>query len=152
MYDCICNDLVKLEDEPPLDISRIIAIDGNNSLKRMRPANSRQATNTHTLKNSQYFLPRSEVDRFEHEVKGRQKKGPAVGSNPEDASDVDDDDLGFDVEERDDAADGTSTGTGNGDGEEGYKLVFDFVRPEKMRSVLHAGTTGAYKRRKIGCA
>ena len=109
----------KLEDEPELEISRIICLDGNNSLKRMRPANDRQAASTRTLDDTQYFLSRNDVDRFSKEVKGRQRKGPAVRSGDEDASEQSDDDLDLDLdldlEPEGDPTDGATSETGSGD-------------------------------------
>ena len=52
------------------------AIDGNNSLKRMRLAADRVAADDRVLTDSDYFLSQEYVDRFAHEV--RRRRGPAV--------------------------------------------------------------------------
>lgn len=59
----------QLEDEPPLEFSRLYAFDGNNSLKRMLTLGERCAANTRVLTDSDYFLPRKFVNKFSNEVK-----------------------------------------------------------------------------------
>ena len=76
-----------------------MCLDGNNSLKRMKPVHNREAVDKRILADMKYFIPRTEVDRFAHEVKGRRKKGPEVRSRDDamDAADVDEtDDAGND--------------------------------------------------------
>lgn len=80
---------VQLEGEEELTFSRLYAIDGNNSLKRMRLPGDRVAADTCVLSDSDYFLPQEYVDRFAHEVRGH--RGPALRERKgdSDASDVD---------------------------------------------------------------
>ena len=49
---------------------RMIVMDGNNSLKRLASVGGRQVGDARTF-NSDYILPRSFVNQFAHEVKGR---------------------------------------------------------------------------------
>lgn len=58
-----CN--YKLEGEPRLPASRILAMDGNNSLKRVAGA----GVADDRVFSSDYFLSREEVDQFKDEVK-----------------------------------------------------------------------------------
>ncbi|KAI0684178.1 hypothetical protein BC835DRAFT_1409208 [Cytidiella melzeri] len=67
-----------LENEPPLRFSRLYAMDGNNSLKRMATTADRTAADTRVLDDSTYFLSRQFVDSYAKEVQGRDVKGPAV--------------------------------------------------------------------------
>ncbi|KAG6819116.1 hypothetical protein H0H93_015313 [Arthromyces matolae] len=62
-------DLYKLEDEPPLSFSRMFAIDGNNSLKRVRLSGDRQVGDLRTFKDSDYYLDVDFVEKFANEVK-----------------------------------------------------------------------------------
>ncbi|KAI0083766.1 hypothetical protein BDY19DRAFT_998324 [Irpex rosettiformis] len=64
-----CN--YKLKGEQPLIPSRLLAMDGNNSAKRVASAGMVDFSQFH----SDYFLPREEVDRFKDEVKGRKRTG-----------------------------------------------------------------------------
>ncbi|KAI0683926.1 hypothetical protein BC835DRAFT_1294591 [Cytidiella melzeri] len=56
-----------LDDEPPLTFSRLYAMDGNNSLKRMATTTDRTAADTRVLDDSTYFLSRQFVDQFAKE-------------------------------------------------------------------------------------
>ena len=67
---------MQLEDEPPLELSRLMAMDGNNSLKRMLPVDNREAADARVL-DSEYFLPKEFVDRYANEVKSV-RRGPQV--------------------------------------------------------------------------
>ncbi|KAG6895202.1 hypothetical protein C0992_002602 [Termitomyces sp. T32_za158] len=51
-----------LEDEPPLRFSRMFAMDGNNSLKRVG--------DLRTFEDSHFYLSNNYVNKFAHEVKG----------------------------------------------------------------------------------
>ncbi|KAI0343135.1 hypothetical protein BDW22DRAFT_1329220 [Trametopsis cervina] len=77
----------ELEDEPPLRFGRLIAMDGNNSLKRMATATHRTAADTRSLEDSDYFIPSSFVNRFANEVHGKISKGPTVKHNRLDSDD-----------------------------------------------------------------
>ncbi|KAI9063698.1 hypothetical protein FKP32DRAFT_1676382 [Trametes sanguinea] len=90
-----------LNDEKPPHFSRLICMDGNNSLKRLATTGKRSTGDTRTFE-SDYFLPRDFVDRYAHEVKSRQKQPHANVPRRGDRSDDDDDDES----ETDDAADG----------------------------------------------
>lgn len=68
------------------------AIDGNNSLKRIRTAADRQTADTRTLEDSDYFLSSQFVDKFAHEVKSR--KGPQVRTSDSDDDESDAEDTG----------------------------------------------------------
>ena len=54
-----------------MKFSRLWAHDGNNSLKRMLPVGGRIAADTRLFTDSDYFLPRSFVDRYANEVTSR---------------------------------------------------------------------------------
>ena len=62
----------KLEDEPELEFSMFIAMDGNNSLRRLGPAfhNTTARIDSRSLESDRWLTPQ-EVNRFAHEVKGR---------------------------------------------------------------------------------
>ncbi|KAL7283898.1 hypothetical protein ACG7TL_001170 [Trametes sanguinea] len=86
-----------LSDETPSRFSRLICMDGNNSLKRLATMGKRTTGDTRTF-DSDYFLPRDFVDRFAHEVKSRQKQPKvdvprrgAAGAQSDD--EVDDEDI-----------------------------------------------------------
>ena len=49
----------------------MLCFDGNNSLKRLASTEEKREGDTREYE-SDYYLPRSEVDRYAHEVKGRQ--------------------------------------------------------------------------------
>lgn len=51
--------------------SRLWAHDGNNSLKRVLPFGDRKAADVRVFQGSDYFLPRSFVDKFANEVKAK---------------------------------------------------------------------------------
>lgn len=61
------------------------AIDGNNSLKRIRTSDNVQVADSRNLNDSDYFISQDFVDRFANEVKAR--KGPPVQHNVDDESD-----------------------------------------------------------------
>ena len=67
----------------------MLVMDGNNSLKRLAPRESRNAADLRKFEND-YFLPRAFVDQFAGEVKTRQPQSkPNLVSN--DSSDSEDD-------------------------------------------------------------
>ncbi|KAF7791531.1 hypothetical protein EIP86_002547 [Pleurotus ostreatoroseus] len=85
----------KLENEPELEISRIVCMDGNNSLKRMKVDQNRKVGDSRVMEDCDYFLSPEYVDRFANEVRGKSMKGPAVpveesSSNIEEAQNSDD--------------------------------------------------------------
>ncbi|TFK79319.1 hypothetical protein K466DRAFT_505734 [Polyporus arcularius HHB13444] len=59
-------------EEPPL-YSRMVCIDGNNSLKRLATSEGRNTGDTRSF-DSDYILPREFVDQFANEVKARQRQ------------------------------------------------------------------------------
>ncbi|KAG6896570.1 hypothetical protein C0992_007383 [Termitomyces sp. T32_za158] len=61
-----------LEDEPPLQFSRMFVLDGNNSLKRVGLPGDRQVGDLRTFEESDYYLSNEFVDRFANEVKKHQ--------------------------------------------------------------------------------
>ncbi|CDO74426.1 hypothetical protein BN946_scf184764.g2 [Trametes cinnabarina] len=68
----------QLEGESPATFSRIVVMDGNNSLKRMAPSGTRKIGDARVFDESDYFLPTEYVEQFAHEVRGRQ-----LGERPE---------------------------------------------------------------------
>ncbi|KAI9060960.1 hypothetical protein FKP32DRAFT_1678555 [Trametes sanguinea] len=87
-----------LHDEKPPHFSRLICMDGNNSLKRLATTGKRSTGDTRSF-DSDYYLPREFVDRYAHEVKARQKqphanvprRGDRSDDEGDDESDADDD-------------------------------------------------------------
>ncbi|KAH9885847.1 hypothetical protein C8Q73DRAFT_620026, partial [Cubamyces lactineus] len=73
----------QLADEPPLLYTRLFAMDGNNSLKRLAPLGGRRAGDSRVFRDSDYFLPAAFVNTFAGEVRAKPK--------PEDDDDDDDD-------------------------------------------------------------
>ncbi|KAI0681926.1 hypothetical protein BC835DRAFT_1311737, partial [Cytidiella melzeri] len=82
-----CRACYLQEDEPPLHFGRLIAMDGNNSLKRIATTAHRTAADTRTLDDSNYFVPLAFVDCYANEVRGKASKGPAVKRKNEDSDD-----------------------------------------------------------------
>lgn len=79
-------------------------MDGNNSLKRLAPLGGRRAGDERVYEGSDYFLPRSFVDKYANEVRSR----PAGDAVVLDDDDNDDDDKG-----------GPGLGIGKSDGRSG---------------------------------
>lgn len=73
----------QLEDEAPLVFKRLIAMDGNNSLKRMR---RNGLTDTRTFDDSDIYLPSDYVNLYANEVKSRtppqQPTAPSAVADP----------------------------------------------------------------------
>ena len=61
----------KLHDEPELKYRRLLCMDGNDSLKRIRTIGQRHTADIRVFSKSDYFIPREEVDKFANEVRGR---------------------------------------------------------------------------------
>ncbi|KAG6835632.1 hypothetical protein H0H93_016343, partial [Arthromyces matolae] len=68
----------ELEGEPHLSFSRMFAIDGNNSLKRVRLSGDRQVGDLRTFEDSDYYLDVAFVEKFANEVK--KLTGTAINS------------------------------------------------------------------------
>lgn len=106
-----CN--YRLEDEPPLQFSKLIAIDGNNSLRRVDPTvtkdfNVLQDSRTRT---SDIWLSPDEVNRFKDEVKSRGTAAPSRNQPEQEDTEVDVDvNCAIDGEVRD-VTDGSPTVT-----------------------------------------
>ncbi|KAG6809418.1 hypothetical protein H0H92_000329 [Tricholoma furcatifolium] len=66
----------KIQGEPELRYERMIVLDGNNSLKRIKAIGNRQISDKRTFE-SDYFLPAEFVDQYANEVKAR----PAAPAN-----------------------------------------------------------------------
>lgn len=99
--------LLQLQDEPPLRFSRLICMDGNNSLKRMKTVGGRTRADTRTLEDSDYFLPATYVDQYMHEVRGKKVSGPQIGMEDRDEEDSDhEDELDGEDEGEGDPTDG----------------------------------------------
>ncbi len=102
MITFIC---VQLINEPPLERGRQYALDGNNSLKRLRQHGNRNVGDRRIFNESDYYLSAEYVKNFAHEVKAR--KAP----NDEDDQ-VEPADSAVDaslVEQEGDPTDGTET-------------------------------------------
>ncbi|KAG6819075.1 hypothetical protein H0H93_015744, partial [Arthromyces matolae] len=78
-----CN--YELQDEPSLIYRHMIAIDGNNSLKRIKGISNRQTGDGRCFEDSDYFLSHDFINRFADEVKASPQP-----ENPFDADEVDD--------------------------------------------------------------
>ncbi|KAL6308620.1 hypothetical protein BKA93DRAFT_815267 [Sparassis latifolia] len=76
---CHCCNL-KLDGEPTLFPARLLAMDGNNSAKRVANAGTADDRNF----TSNYFLSRGQVDHFKDEVKQRKTKAKPVSEQNED--------------------------------------------------------------------
>ena len=83
----------KLHDEPKLKYRRLLCMDGNDSLKRIRSTGQRQTADIRVFSESDYFIPREEVDKFANEVRGRvsAKANPVPSDDQDDWEDVMDD-------------------------------------------------------------
>lgn len=79
----------KTPDEPPMKFSMLIAIDGNNSLRRMpkalrtRDENGKIIVSEYTERAdsrsvaTDFYLPNSYIDEFKNEVKNRRTVSPS---------------------------------------------------------------------------
>ncbi|TFY51826.1 hypothetical protein EVJ58_g10360 [Rhodofomes roseus] len=68
----------QLDNEPDLRWQRMLCLDGNNSLKRLRPLGNRTQGDTRVFADSDYYLPQDFVDTFAHEVKSRRDDSSAA--------------------------------------------------------------------------
>lgn len=102
---------LQLEDEPPLTFSRMYAMDGNSSLKRIAMSGDRTAGDTRVLSDSSYFLSQEYVDRFANEVRGRRTKNRSVKKRTTDDSSDEDDDASVSGSVEGDPTDGLETAT-----------------------------------------
>ncbi|KAJ3727628.1 hypothetical protein C8R42DRAFT_694106 [Lentinula raphanica] len=73
----------ELEDEPPLEFSRMWVADGNNSLKCMAGVGGRANVDVKTFTDSDYYLASDFVDVYANEVRSR-PSGQALNSNEDD--------------------------------------------------------------------
>ena len=99
-------------DEPELKYHRLLCMDGNDSLKRIRTIGNHQKADLRVFSESDYFIPREEVDKFANEVRGRVSvKSNAMSSDDhqEEWEDVTDD---FPINPEDSGGD-TTDGTDN---------------------------------------
>lgn len=93
----------QLPDDPVLSPSRLWAMDGNNSVKRLLTAASADARQF----DSPFFLSREEVDRFQYEVKPRNTAAETSSSTEPPAPVAEDEDSPWlDVDHGGDATDG----------------------------------------------
>ncbi|OCH83645.1 hypothetical protein OBBRIDRAFT_808851, partial [Obba rivulosa] len=86
----------ELEDEPPLWFSRMVCIDGNNSLKCMAKVGDCSVGDTRVFSESDSFLSEKFINQYVHEVKTRKRNVEAgddssTGSPPEAVEDAGDD-------------------------------------------------------------
>ncbi|KAK7451704.1 hypothetical protein VKT23_012383 [Stygiomarasmius scandens] len=91
----------ELEDEAPQIFSRMWAIDGGNSLRRMKPVGNCRTGDQRVFTKSDYILPTEFVDQFANEVKARVNQ-----PNPDPGTDENDEDEG-EGEEGGDPTDGS---------------------------------------------
>ncbi len=77
----------QLEDEPSLQFSRLWALDGNNSLKRMAPLGGRDVGDSRILTDTNYFLPREYVNQFSTDIPTRKPPPVQADSNENDDED-----------------------------------------------------------------
>jgi hypothetical protein len=83
----------QLQGEPKLKYRRLLCMDGNDSLKRIRAIGQRQTADFRVFMESDYYIPREEVDKFANEVRGHVAvKSTAVSSDDQENEweDVDD--------------------------------------------------------------
>lgn len=82
----------QLNNEPPLIYERIVAMDGNNSLKRCD--RGARVADTRVFEDNDYYVSNDYVNRFANEVKARTPQDPlSPGQASEgDAADGDEDD------------------------------------------------------------
>ncbi|KAE9404798.1 hypothetical protein BT96DRAFT_973001 [Gymnopus androsaceus JB14] len=64
----------ELEGEPPLKFSRMVVVDGNNSLKRMDGVGKREVADTRVFGESDYYLSEEFVNTFADEVPARRSQ------------------------------------------------------------------------------
>ncbi|OCH83908.1 hypothetical protein OBBRIDRAFT_815670 [Obba rivulosa] len=69
----------ELEDEPPLVFSRMVRVNGNNSLKHMAKVADRHIGDTRIFTDSDYFLSEEYINTFAHEVKARKRRSDPDG-------------------------------------------------------------------------
>ncbi|KAH9855188.1 hypothetical protein C2E23DRAFT_724520 [Lenzites betulinus] len=72
----------KLEGEPAQSFSRLFCMDGNNSLKRMRPLGGRKVGDDRVFTDSDYYLPQGFVDAYANEVHSKAKQADPRPSSP----------------------------------------------------------------------
>ncbi|OCH83864.1 hypothetical protein OBBRIDRAFT_815682 [Obba rivulosa] len=122
----------ELDDETPLRFSRMICIDGNNSLKRMAKVGSRDVGDTRIFSQSDYYLPDDFVDQFAHEVKARKQAAKVVLDDNEDSHDGI---IEEDVEEEGDPTDLAPMASGNKSCTDNWKAAADDLK-KKMWGVF----------------
>ncbi|KAI0350003.1 hypothetical protein OH77DRAFT_1576588 [Trametes cingulata] len=93
----------EVEGETPAAFSRIIALDGNNSLKRLATSGKRSTADKREF-DSDYFLPHEFADRYANDVKSRrrgtQPKAPLVPHTTDDNGSEDEPDESDEEESR----------------------------------------------------
>ncbi|KAH9850690.1 hypothetical protein C2E23DRAFT_734479 [Lenzites betulinus] len=98
----------KLEGEPVQVFSRLFCMDGNNSLKRMRPLGGRKVGDDRVFSDSDYYLPQGFVDGYANEVHSKTRQSDARPSSPDINGDRLDS-LDVDVDIQDTGAEGDPT-------------------------------------------
>ncbi len=85
LRDTVTADTVYLqvEGEDPPTVTRMVCIDGNNSLKRLATAEGRQRGDARIFQ-SDYILPRDFVDQYANEVPSRQRQSKPDLPNDDD--------------------------------------------------------------------
>ena len=90
--------LFQLEGEPPLKFSRMVVVDGNNSLKHMDGVGKREVADTRVFGESDYYLSEEFVNTFADKVPTRRSQSKTA---------IEDSEEGFGVpEEHGDPTDG----------------------------------------------
>lgn len=96
-YPFLASDFAQLEDEPPLQFSRLYALDGNSSLKRAAMFEGRTQADARVLDDSSYWLSREYINKFASEVRGvtkntavRHRNGDESSEDENDWEDVED--------------------------------------------------------------
>lgn len=84
----VANTSAQLEGEPKRVFNRVLAFDGNGSMKRMYQMGERAVTNMKPFTDTSYLLAPEYVDKFKDEVSSR--RGPAVIERQDEQEDHDD--------------------------------------------------------------
>ncbi|KAI9059666.1 hypothetical protein FKP32DRAFT_1614124 [Trametes sanguinea] len=93
----------ELDAEPFLKFARLLALDGNNSLKRVAKYGDREVADTREFTDSDYYLPATFVDIYKDEVgRGREAAPPVVHPGDQSESDESADNSDDDSSDDDD--------------------------------------------------
>ncbi|KAH9913734.1 uncharacterized protein B0H18DRAFT_1108583 [Fomitopsis serialis] len=73
----------KLDNEPNMRWSRMLCVDGNNSLKRLAALSTRKVGDARVFHNSNYYIPDAFVNRFTGKIRPQQPQPEANGADEE---------------------------------------------------------------------